>query len=152
MKKTLFFLSFLISLISFQLQAKNDTEIETETVDNSIIIDRVGNDDIHISIPSPIFAFSEADIKVKFNNSSHTRLLINKNRVEFIINGEPTILHFVNGEASFKHSFKESSHLSIYTEDFSFNKNIKIYPLWSILIPVILILLFIAVRLFKRKK
>jgi hypothetical protein len=152
MKKNLFFLSFLLSLFTFSLEAKNETEIETETVDNSIIIDRIGNEDIQVSIPSPLFSFSEAEIKIKFINPSHTRLLLNKNKVEFIINGEPTVLEFVNGEASFKHSFKDSSKLSIYTEDFSFNKNVKVYPMWAIVIPAILIVLFLLSRIFKKKK
>jgi hypothetical protein len=151
MKKILFLLTILLSLFSASMEAKNETEIETESVDNSIIIDRIGNDDVVVSIPSPLFSFTEADIKIKFINPSHTRLLLNKNRVEFIINGEPTILDFVNGESTFKHNFKDSNNLSIYTEDFSFNKNVRVYPLWAIVIPIVLIVLFILIYLFKPK-
>lgn len=151
MKKNLLLFTFLLSFFSVSIQAKNETEIETEAVDNSIIIDRIGNDDVQISIPFPLFSFSEAEIKVKFNNPSHTRLLLNKNKVEFIINGEPLILDFVNGEASFKHSFRDSNTLKIFTEDLSFNKNVRVYPLWAIMIPAVLILLFILSRLFKKK-
>jgi hypothetical protein len=152
MKKALFFLTLLLASFSPTAEAKNEPSNEMETVDNSIIIDRIGNEDIQISIPSPIFAFTDADIKIKFNNPSHTRLLLNKNKVEFIINGEPRVLDFVNGEASFKHSFKDSNNLSIYAEDFSFNKNVKVYPLWAIVIPAALILIFILSRLIKKKK
>jgi hypothetical protein len=151
MKNTLFLLTFLLSLISVSVDAKNDTEDES-MVHNSIIIDRIGNNDVQINIPSPIFSFSETEIKIKFINPSHTRLLLNKNKVEFIINGEPQLLEFINGEASFKHDFKGSNNLSIYAEDFSFNKNIKVYPLWSILIPVILLLLFLVGKIIKKKK
>jgi hypothetical protein len=150
MKKTLFLLTFLLSFFSVSLEAKNETE--SETIDNSIIIDRIGNEDIQISIPSTIFSFSEPDIKIKFVNPSHTRLLLNKNKVEFIINGVPTALEFVNGEASFKHSFKDSNNLSIYAEEFSYNKNIKVYPLWAIVIPAVLLLLFIISRIIKKKQ
>lgn len=151
MKKNLLLLTFLLSLFSFSLNAKNDTEYEHD-IDNSIIIDRVGNEDVEIIIPSPLFSFSEADIKIKFINPSHTRLLLNNNKVEFIINGEPTVLEFVNGEASFKQSFKDSQTVSIYAEDFSFNKKVKVYPLWAIVIPVLLLLIFIVSRIIKKKK
>lgn len=151
MKKYLFLYTLLLSLFSFSLNAKNDTEFEPE-IDNSIIIDRIGNEDLEILIPSPLFSFSEADIKIKFLNPSHTRLLLNKNKVEFIINGTPQILEFRDGVASFKQSFKESNIVSIYAEDFSFNKKVKVYPVWAIIIPALLFLVFIISRFIKKKK
>lgn len=151
MKKILFVFTILLSFLSISLTAKNDTERESEEVDNSIVIDRVGNNDIQIIIPSPLFSFSEPEIKIKFVNPSHTRLLINKNMVEFIINGELKTLEFINGEASFKHRFNESKNLSIFAEDFSYNKNVNVIPLWAIILSVTLILLFILSRIFKKK-
>lgn len=132
--------------------AKNEpAEEPQQEVDNSIIIDRISNDDVQISISSPVFSFSDADVHIKFVNPEHTKLLLNKNKVEFIIDGEPKILEFVNGEASFKHRFDKSNSISIYAEDLSYNKHVTVYPLWAILIPAIVILGYIVIRLLRKK-
>lgn len=151
MKRILFFLTLLFSLFTAAGFAKGDNPIEQVEVDESIIIDRIGNADILVTIPSPIFSFTEAEIKLKFINPRHTKLLLNKNRIEFLINGESRILDFVNGEASFKHRFNESKKLSIYTEEFSFSKTVTVYPLWAIIVPLIVIMLYILKRLLTKK-
>ncbi|MDF2438707.1 MAG: hypothetical protein K0Q95_3083 [Bacteroidota bacterium] len=117
-------------------------------IDNSIIIDRISNDDVTVTIPSPVFSFREAEVKIKFHNPEHTKLLLNKNKVEFLVNGEPMLLDFANGEASFKHNFKNSNIISIYCEDLSYSNKVTVYPLWAILIPLAVILLYILKRLF----
>jgi hypothetical protein len=150
MKKLLFFFVSIGLLYSGSVWAKTDQEQYRDEVDNSIVIDRISNDDIQVTIPSVLFSFSDAEIRIKFKNPQHTKLLLNKNKVEFIINGEPQMLEFVNGEASFKHRFDTSKTLSIYAEDFSFNQNLTVYPMWAFFIPIILILLLIARRFMKK--
>lgn len=150
MKRSLLLLTICFSLFT-SIFAKTYNPIEQVDVDESIIIERIGNDDITVSIPSPVFSFVDAEIKLKFKNPEHTKLLLNKNRIEFIINGESRILDFVNGEASFKHRFDESKTLTIYTEEFSYYKAATVYPLWAILIPVVVVVLYILKRLLSKK-
>ena len=150
MKKIFLFLLVVASFGSLSVSAKTDNEEPLEEVDGSIVIDRISNDDIQVILPSMIFSFSDVDVKLKFKNPGHTKLLLNKNKIEFLINGEITVLEFVNGEASFKHKFDKSKSLSILVEDFSYDQKVTVYPLWAILIPVILIVLFILKRMIKK--
>lgn len=146
--KITLFCSFLITLNAFA-GVEPDQE---ESIDNSIIIDRIGNSDIDITLPSIIFTFQEVTIKLKFHNPNQTKLLINKNKLDFIINGESIVLTFVDGEASYTHKFDTSNRLSIFVDDFSYNNTVTAYPIWAILVPVGLILLWIMMRIMKRKK
>ena len=142
-------ITLLITLFTGSLSAK--TELGTlPDVDNSIVIDRISNQDLIVSLPSPVFSFKDVDVKISFKNPNHTKLLLNKNRIEFIINGENKVLDFVNGEASFKHRFDTSKTLSIYVEDFSYSKSVTVYPLWAIITPLVIIVLYILSRLFKK--
>src|SRR6218665_264210 len=150
MKRALLLLTFCFSLFSNVFE-KTYNPMEQVDVDESIIIERIGNEDITVSIPSPIFSFMDAEIKLKFNNPGHTKLLLNKNRIEFIINGESRILDFVNGEASFKHRFDESKTLTIYTEEFSYYKVATVYPLWAVLTPLVVIVVYVLKRLLTKK-
>src|SRR6476620_10940170 len=107
--------SLLLTLFTNTSFAKNEpVEERLEEVDNSIIIDRISNDDVRISISSPVFSFRDAEVKIKFINPEHTKLLLNKNKVEFIVNGESIWLDFVNCEASFRHRFDKSHTISTY--------------------------------------
>lgn len=150
MKHLLLIGTLLITMFANVANAKIDSDNEPQEIDNSIVIDRITNNDIQVIIPSLLFTFSEAEITIKFVNPDHTKLLLNKNKIEFIINGENKILNFNNGEASFKHSFKGSKNLSIYVEDFSYNKQLTVYPLWAIIIPIVLIILFLLKRIIKK--
>lgn len=140
-----------ISFFTAPLGAKTeDAGPDYEEIDNSIVIDRIGNSDLTVTFPSAVFSFKDAEIGIRFNNPLHTRLLANKNRIEFIINGEPVVLEFVNGSASFRHRFDSSQTLSIYTEDFSFSKSVTVYPLWAIIAPLVVILVYIFIRVLKK--
>ena len=151
MKKIALLLVLLFPILASPLSAKTeDSGIQQEDVDNSIVIDRIGNNDIIVTIPSALFTFRDATIKLQFRNPQHTRLLVNNNRIEFIINGEVKVLDFVNGEATFKHRFDQSNNLSIYTEDFSFNRSVTVYPLWAIIAPLVVILAYIFIRVLKK--
>jgi YbbR domain-containing protein len=150
MKKFVLFFAFFtaINLSSF---GKNEPVEQIKEIDNSIIIDRISNDDVDILIPNIIFSFSDADIKIRFHNPEHTKLLLNNNKVEFLVNGNPEVLNFVNGEASFKHRFDGSNRISVYVEDLSFNRNVTVYPLWAFLVPLCVIVLYILKRLITKK-
>jgi hypothetical protein len=147
---SLFLLSALFTTTAISAKEKESGDTEQETVDNSIVIDRIGNNDIQVSLPSVIFTFSEVDVKLKFVNPNHTRLLLNKGRIGFIINGEDKELDFVNGEASFKHKFDKNRTLSIYTEDFSYRTTVTAYPLWAFLVPLGFIVLWLIRRAMKK--
>ena len=148
MKKVLFAIFFICTF--FTTFAKEIASEEIETVDNSIVIDRIENTDIEVTLPSMIFTFKEAEIKLRFVNPNHTKLLLNKGKISFIINGEDKILEFVDGQASFIQKFDSNKNLSIYTEDFSFNNTVTAYPLWAFFIPLGFIVLWIIKRLMKK--
>ena len=84
MKKVLFAIFFICTF--FTTFAKEIASEEIETVDNSIVIDRIENTDIEVTLPSMIFTFKEAEIKLRFVNPNHTKLLLNKGKISFIIN------------------------------------------------------------------
>ncbi len=150
MKKLLsLILLFSFSVISINTFSKNK-EDAPEEIDNSIVIDRIGNSDIEVIIPSVIFTFRDAEIKLKFKNIQHTKLQACKNEIEFIINGENKKLLFVNGEASFMHKFNSSNSISIFVEDYGFTQKVTAYPLWVVLLPVALLLLWIVIRMRKK--
>ena len=152
MKKILYTIALLFSVFSSSgIFAKVDPD-EPENIDNSLVIDRISNDDIVVSIPSLIFTFKDVEIKLKFKDPQHTKLLLNKNKVDFIINGEIKELTFVNGEASFAHRFDNNKSLSIYAEDFSYSTTVTAYPLWAILVPIAFIVLWVITRMMKKKK
>jgi|GEM_PF-2002221 len=150
-------LSYVILFLSFNLLAfssfakiENDQVGDDGTIDNSIIIARINNDDIDISIPSVIFSFIDAEVKVKFKNPEHTRLLFNKNKIDFIFDGEDKELNFINGEASFKKRFDNEKVLTIFAEGFSYNHEITVIPLWAIILPIGLIIVWIVFMLLKK--
>lgn len=151
MKHLLILFTVFLTVFNLPSFGKSEPADQVQEIDNSIIIDRISNDDVQINLPKFIFSFSDAVINVKFLNPEHTKLLLNKNKIEFIVNGEPVILNFINGEASFKHRFDKTNHISIYAEDMSFNKNVTVYPMWALLIPLILIVLYLL-RIVIRKK
>jgi hypothetical protein len=155
MKKIIFAFIFLLPLVSIQpsfAKEKEGSENEMEEmVDNSVVIDRIANGDIEVTLPSIIFTFSEVDVKLKFINPNHTKLLVNKGTLNFIVNGEDKQLTFnANGEASFKHKFDKDRTLKIFIEDFSYTNTVTAYPLWAFLVPVGLIVLWIIRRMMKK--
>lgn len=148
MKKVLFAIIFFGSILSGF--AKEGVDEQTEIVDNSIVIDRIGNSDVEVTLPSVIFTFKEVDIKLRFTNPNHTKLLLNKGVISFIINGEDKQLEFINGEAHFSQKFDTSKTLSILTEDFSFKTTVTAYPLWAFFIPIGFIVLWLIKRMMKK--
>lgn len=154
MKKLRFLILFLsVSLLSFSSFAKIERGAPVNNnKDNSVIIERIGNDDIEVSIPSVIFFFSDVDVKLRFKNPRHTRLLFNKNKIIFIINGEEKPLNFINGEVSFKKKFDKDKVLAIFTEGFSYNHEITVISLWTILTPIVFALILIVFLFWRKSK
>jgi len=154
MKRTTFLLALMLCLLATNIVfAKNDdSKNDTEVVDESIIIERITNNDIEVKIPSLVFAFKDAEIAIKFKNPQHTRLLINEGKINFIINGEDKELTFKDGVATFTHSFATDKKISIYTEEFGYSSSITAYPLWVILTPLLLIIGWIVLRKLNKSK
>lgn len=149
MKKALLAVTLFCSVITGFAKEIHDEEIEL--VDNSVVIDRITNSDIELTLPSLIFTFKEVEVKLKFINPNHTKLQLNKGKISFIINGEDKELVFVNGEASFVQKFDTNKTLSIFTEDFSYNTTVTAYPLWAFLVPIGFIVLWILKRMMRKK-
>ncbi len=148
MKKLLFAIAFLLAFVTGFSKEIPDEGVEI--VDNSVVIDRVTNSDIEVTLPSMIFTFKDVVVKLKFVNPNHTKLLLNKGKINFIINGEDKELEFVNGEASFIQKFDTRKTLSIFTEDFSYNTTVTAYPLWAFFVPLGFIVLWIIKRMMKK--
>lgn len=150
MKKIAFIITLFCSvLFSIDTYAK-DEPVQDDAIDNSIVIDRISNDDIKVTVPSVIWTFRDAEIKLEFNNPQHTKLLLNKSKIDFIINGEEQEILFVDGKASFMHRFDKNKTLSIYVEDFNYTTTVTAYPLWAILLPLGLIILWIIRKMIKK--
>ena len=148
-KKVLFAISLFCSVISGF--AKEIPDEEVEIVDNSVVIDRITNSDIEVTLPSLIFTFKEVEVKLRFVNPSHTKLLLNKGKISFIINGEDKELVFVDGQASFIQKFDTGKNLSIFTEDFSYSKTVTAYPMWALFVPIGFIVLWLIRRMMRKK-
>lgn len=111
-----------------------------DNTDISVIIARINCNDVEITIPSIIYTFTDTDIKLKFKNPEHTRLLYNNNKVNFIINGEEKLLFFQNGECHIKKRFQSNDErLTIYAEMFSYKQPIHPISIWYFIIPILLL-------------
>lgn len=152
MNKNIISLLFIISHFLFLPAFAGEQHEQEENLDNSVVVDRIGTEDLRVEIPSVIFTFKDAEIVIRFNNPNHTKLLASKGELPFIINGEEKILHFENGSAHFPVHFETDGKLSIYAEDFSFNTKVNAYPIWVILVPLMLLAFFIIRRRPSSKK
>jgi hypothetical protein len=151
MKQFLFTITLLVSFLSAgTVNAKEREDEPMQDIDNSVIIDRISNRDIEVTLPSVIFTFKEVDVKLKFVHPDHTKLLVNNNKLDLIVNGQNMKLEFVNGEASFRHKFDQDKTLSIYIEDFSYTNTVTAYPLWAFLVPAGFIVLWLIRRMMKK--
>lgn len=153
MKKTLVLVLYTLSNLLFvnaYAGLEHGASENNDNTDNSVIIARINSDDIEVTVPSVIFTFTDTDIKLKFKNPQHTRLLYNNNKINVIINGEDTILFFTNGECTIKKRFTTSDKaITIYTEEFSYTHPVTPISLWYIILPIVLIIgiiFFIATR------
>lgn len=150
---TTFFFTFLFSLSLFSY-ASNDNGVaeNNDNTDHAIIIARIKKGDIDVTIPAAIYTFTETEIKLKFKNPEHTRLLYNNNKVNFIVNGEDLLLTFVNGECIIKKQLStDDKYIAIYTEEFGYKQSIMPIALWYILIPVFFIISLVIFFIARKK-
>lgn len=150
---TKFFFIFLFSLSLFSYAGSDNGAAENnDNTDHAIIIARIKKEDINVTIPKIIYTFTETEIKLKFKNPEHTRLLYNNNKVNFIVNGEDMLLTFVNGECLIKKQLSsEDKYIGIYTEEFGYKQSIMPIALWYILIPVFFILGLVIFFIARKK-
>lgn len=125
---------------------------EIMEMESSIVIERIDNSDVEISVPSMIFTFSEAEIKIRFKNPQHTKLLTNNDTLTFIVNGEEKVIGFVNGEGSFMHKFDKSNNITILAEDLNYDMSVSAYPMWIFFVPVGFVGVWVATSRFSKKK
>lgn len=151
-KRRLLIFIFFLALSPLFAGFEQGVAENNDNIDNSIIIARIKGDDVEVTVPKIIFTFTDTDIKIKFKNPEHTRLLYNNNRVNFIINGEDTILNFVNGEVTITKRFTTSdTAIKIYSEEFSYTHAFAPIALWYIVLPLVLLLAAIVYYLMREK-
>lgn len=124
---------------------------ELENIDQSVQVDRITNSDIEVQMPNYVLKGNYAEVKLKFVSATHPKLVLNYGIINFIINGADIPVAFTNGEAVIPIKFSDSNSLSIYIDDFSFERNITIISLWMIVIPSLLMLAVILWAYFRRK-
>lgn len=125
---------------------------EIMEMESSIVIERIDNSDVEISVPSMAFTFSDAEIKIRFKNPQHTKLLINNDTIRFIINGEEKEVGFVNGEGSFMHRFDKSNTIRILAEDLNYEASVSAYPMWVFFVPLGFIGIWMATSRYGKKR
>jgi hypothetical protein len=145
------FLTALLAL-SFTAGYARIGDDEIMQMESSIVIERIDNSDVEIGIPSMAFTFSDAEIKIKFKNPQHTKLLTNNDTLTFIINGDEIKIAFVNGEGSFRHRFDKSNSIQILVEDLKYEATVSAYPLWIFFVPVGFVGAWVALGRLGRKK
>jgi hypothetical protein len=152
MKKIIYCFTLLCSFFYSQnaFSKINDEFNEAALTTNPASLERIENNDLEVILPAVIFTFNETEIKLKFKNANHSKLALNQNKIDFIINGQDQILTFVNGEASFKHRFDADKKLSIYTDNFGYTNSVTAYPLWLFFIPVGFMLGWFIVKRMKK--
>jgi hypothetical protein len=126
---------------------------EIRNMESSIVVERIGDSDIEVSMPSMVLTFQEVDIKLKFKDAAHPKLQLNNNTINFIVNGvEQKITFDEKGEASLKHRFNESSSIAILCEDMSFHRTVSAYPGWVFIVPVAFLGVWVARSRFSKKE
>jgi hypothetical protein len=128
----------------------NDLKENPNSSENSTFT-RLSNEDLIIELPASVSKGGEEEIKIRFKDNSHPRLVERHGSFSFIIDGVPTDIGFVNGEATVKHIFNEPF-ISIYCEDFHFEQSVKFSHYWIYFIPLGFLALFVALRRLRSKK
>ncbi len=151
MNKLILSISFLfLSFVSF---SKNVEETLTTKDIISEANSRVSNSALTVKVPKYIFSGLNTNVDLVFNDPNNQKLIDNNYELFFIINGEDTKIHFdKSGVGTFNHTFGKSEDLKIYFEDFSYSENLHIISLWYIVIPVGLLVMFLAYKLFRASK
>lgn len=143
------FLSLLAVSLSFVAVSRNVEESITKDAEASSIT-RVNNSALTVKVPKYIFSGLNTNIDLVFTDANNAKLLANNNDLFFIINGEDTKIHFdKNGVGTFHHSFTQNENLSIYFEDFNYSSNVHVIPIWYVVVPVALLVVFLSFKLIR---
>lgn len=127
-------------------------EEEIRNMESSVVINRIDNSDVQVDMPGVVFTFQDVDIKLKFKDPQHPKLLLNNNELSFIINGAEQKIKFdEKGEATFKHKFDKSNAISILCEDLSYENRVSAYPVWIFAVPVAFLGIWVARSRFSKK-
>ncbi len=125
---------------------------EIKEMDQSVEVPRIGNDDIRIEMPHYALKNSYIEIHVKFVSPTHPKLVLNNNKLEFIINGKNESLTFdEKGEAVVPVKFDKENEVRIFIEDFGYGAKVTVISLWLLVLPVVLIFFWVLKRAFFRK-
>lgn len=150
MKKIL--LSTVIFLLTLSVFSKDFKEVTDETL-TSETNSRIDNSALDVKVPKYIFSGLNTSIELVFKNPNNPKLIENNYELFFIINGQDTKINFnKSGVGTFSYSFKDSEKLSIYFENFSYSETMHIIPLWYILTPVSLLVVFLGYKLIRSGK
>lgn len=144
-----FFIAF--TFIAFSSFARVEYD-EIENLDQSVQVERITNSDIEVQMPGFVLKGNYAEVKLKFVSPTNPKLVLNNSILSFIINGADIPVAFTNGEAIVPVKFDRINSVSIYAEDFSFEKKVTVVSLWVIVLPAILILALLMRVFLKRRK
>jgi hypothetical protein len=125
---------------------------EIKNLENSLVIHRVDNSDLDVSLPGMVFTFTDAEITLKFRDPQHPKLQLNNNELGFIVNGTEQKVKFTDGVGVITHRFNSGNHVTIYCEDFSFESRVSAYPAWIFVVPVAFMGIWVARGRFTKKK
>jgi len=151
MKKILF--SLVALTLSFTVVSKDFKELITKDATTNNSTARIDNSALEVKVPKYIFSGLNTNIELAFNNPNDPKLVENNYELFFIVNGTDVKVNFnKNGIGTFAYSFTDSNKLTIYFENFSYSETLHIIPLWYILTPVGLLVLFLAYKLVRSGK
>ena len=155
MKKNLLVALFISLLANFSL-AKDVTEIEHENITETISafsINRLGNNDIDIIMPSFVFSNTITKIQLQFKDPDNLKLINNEYIIPFIINGEEMNVKFDGkGTGTIDYTLIDKSDLSIYCEDSKYESKLHLISIWYILFPLILLSTFLIYKIKNNRK
>ncbi len=148
MKKILVAVIFVLSLVTLQAREYTDTPTSKSTQ-----IDRVSNSDIYFDIPHLIFSHTNTLVTVKFKDSNHSKLIANKYKLHFIVNGTDQEVEFdKNGVGVLSCVFSESNRFSVLFENVAYNIAMPVISIWYMLLPMAALLLFVGYKMAFTKR
>ena len=141
----------LLLLCSISLSARELNDAAAKVVSGQI--DRVNNNDVAFEFPQFIFSHTNTSITIKFKDVNHAKLLANKNKLHFIVNGNDQLVEFdKNGVGTFNCVFKSDNKLSVLFEDLSYNMQMPVISIWYMILPLGGLLLFLIYKITFSKK
>lgn len=132
---------YFVMLAAFVLLIKTASGQQFEDTPEFQLDNRV----LSVEVPGIIMQDIETAFVLKVTDAELQPLL--NGPVPAVINGEPELLQFTNGEAVYTQVFDKPGELTIRIQDFYFAEDFTPIPLWlSILPPLIAIVMALAIR------